>query len=90
MITGQRIEGPVAGQADILVVPSIEAGNMLAKSFVYLTGGSMAGVVVGARAPVVLTSRADSARSKLYSIAAAVLMSGFERDLRLKIGRVHY
>lgn len=86
----KKIGGPVAGQADILMVPDIEAGNMLAKSFVYLTGGDMCGVLVGAKAPVVLTSRADSARSKLYSIATAVLMSGFERDLRLKIGRVHY
>ena len=84
------IESPVAGRADILMAPDIEAGNMLAKSYVYLTGGDLAGVVVGAKAPVVLTSRADSAKSKLYSIALAVLMSGFERDLRLKIGKVHF
>lgn len=86
----KKIGGPVAGCADILVVPDIEAGNMLAKSFVYLTGGDMAGVLVGAKSPVVLPSRSDSARSKLYSIATAVLMSNFERHLRLKIGRVHY
>jgi len=86
----KKIGGDVAGRADILVVPDIEAGNMLAKSFVYLTGGNMAGVIVGARVPVVLTSRADTARSKLYSIATAVLMSGFERQLEVKIGRVHY
>ncbi len=85
----KKIGGPVAGRADILVVPDIEAGNILAKSFVYLTGGNMSGVIVGAKAPVVLTSRADSAQSKLYSIATAVLMSGFERDLSLKIGGVH-
>ena len=84
------IVSPVAGRADILVTPDIEAGNMLAKSYVYLTGGHLAGVVVGAAAPVVLTSRADSARSKLYSVALAVLMSGFERDLKLKIGKVHF
>jgi phosphate butyryltransferase len=84
------IESDVAGLADILVVPDIESGNMLAKSFTYLTGKRMAGVVVGAAAPVVLSSRADSAESKLYSIATAVLMSGFERDLELKIGKVHF
>lgn len=84
------IESEVAGRADILVVPRIEAGNVLAKAFVYLAGGRMAGVLVGARSPVVLTSRADSAENKLYSIATAVLMSGFERDLELKIGKVHF
>lgn len=84
------IKSEVAGRADILLVPDIEAGNMLAKAFVYLTGGLMAGVVVGAAAPVVLTSRADSAENKLYSIATAVLMSAFERDLELKIGKVHF
>ncbi len=84
------IRSPVAGRADILVAPEIEAGNMLAKTYVYLTGGHLAGVVVGAKAPVVLTSRADSARSKLYSLALAVLMSGFERDLKLKMGKVHF
>lgn len=84
------IKSEVAGNADVLVVPDIEAGNMLAKSFRYLTGGRMAGMVVGAAAPVVLTSRADSPEDKLYSIAGAVLMSAFERDLELKIGKVHY
>ena len=86
----KKIGGPVAGQADILVAPDIEAGNLLAKSFVYLAGGRMAGVLVGASVPVVLTSRADSADSKLHSIASAVMMSGFERDLQLKIGKVHF
>ncbi|MEI7435868.1 MAG: bifunctional enoyl-CoA hydratase/phosphate acetyltransferase, partial [bacterium] len=86
----KKISGPVAGHADILIVPDIESGNMLAKSFVYLTGGDMAGILVGAKAPVVLTSRSDSSRSKLFSIAAAVLMSGAARNLWLKIGKVHY
>jgi len=86
----KKMTGPVAGQADILVCPDIESGNMLAKSFVYLAGGRMAGVLVGASVPVVLTSRADSAEAKLYSIASAVMMSGFERDLELKIGKVHF
>ena len=86
----KRIDGPVAGQADVLLVPDIEAGNILVKSFVYAAGAKVAGVIIGASAPVVVTSRADSAESKFYSIAAAVLTSGVERALRLKIGKVHY
>ena len=86
----KRIPGDVAGECDILVCPNIEAGNILAKCFVYLGKGRLAGVLVGASAPVVLTSRADSAEIKLYSIAAAVLMAGLQRTGRLKIGRVHF
>ncbi|MGC9320447.1 MAG: bifunctional enoyl-CoA hydratase/phosphate acetyltransferase, partial [Armatimonadota bacterium] len=86
----KRISGPVAGNCDILLVPDIEAGNMLAKSYVYLAQGRMAGVLVGASAPVVLTSRADSAESKLYSIATAMLMADLRRTSRLKIGKVHF
>ncbi len=84
------IVGPVAGEADILVVPTIEAGNMLCKAHVYLTNGNLAGVVVGARAPVVLTSRADTAESKLNSIATAIMMANMERSLTIKFGKVHY
>jgi phosphate butyryltransferase len=69
------IESPVAGKADVLIVPDIEAGNILYKSFTFGAGAKMAGVVVGATAPVVLTSRADSAESKFYSIALAVKMA---------------
>jgi len=88
----KKIGGDVAGLADILLVPNIEAGNILAKSYVYLAGGGakLAGVVVGGKAPIVLTSRADSAESKLYSIAAAVLMADVKRALKLKIGKVHF
>ncbi len=86
----KKIEGPVAGCADVLIVPDIEAGNVLAKSFVFMHGGDVAGVLVGAKRPVVLTSRADNARSKLFSIATAVLMTNFEREVRLKIGKVHF
>lgn len=86
----KKIGGPVAGRADVLVVPCIEAGNMLVKSFVYGAGAKTAGCVVGAKAPVVLTSRADNAECKFLSIALAVLMSGVQRSLRLKIGKVHY
>ncbi|MBI5416712.1 bifunctional enoyl-CoA hydratase/phosphate acetyltransferase [Candidatus Poribacteria bacterium] len=84
------ISGPVAGQADIIVVPSIEAGNILCKAHVYLTGGNLAGVVIGAKAPIVLTSRADTAQSKLNSIATAILMADIDRTLSIKFGKVHY
>jgi phosphate butyryltransferase len=84
------IESSVAGRADILLVPDIAAGNIMAKTYSFLCGGALAGVVVGAAAPVVLTSRADSPESKLNSIALAVLMSSLQRTERLKIGRVHY
>ena len=86
----KKVTGPVAGQADILVVPSFEAGNMLAKSMVYFSGKRMIGLLVGARAPVVLTSRADSMECKMLSMAGAVLMVNMKRELRLKVGKVHY
>jgi phosphotransacetylase/acyl dehydratase len=69
------IVSPVAGQADILVVPDLEAGNMLAKQLSFLAGADAAGVVVGARAPIILTSRADSGRTRIASCAVAVLMA---------------
>lgn len=69
------ITDPVAGNADILLVPFIEAGNVLYKSIVFFAKGKIAGIVVGARAPIVLTSRADSDLAKLNSIAIAVLMA---------------
>ena len=86
----KHITGPVAGKADIMVMPNIEAGNILIKALVHLAGLRCAGVLVGAKAPVVLTSRADSAETKLMSIAASVFMYDFRRALRLKIGKVHY
>lgn len=86
----KRLSGPVPGRADILVVPNIEAGNILVKTFAHLGGGRLAGVLVGASAPVVLTSRADSAEAKMYSIAAAILMASLARAGRLKVGKVHY
>lgn len=69
------IAHPVAGQADILMVPVIEAGNMLYKSLVFFARAKNAGIIVGAKAPVVLTSRADSDEAKLNSIAIGVLMA---------------
>jgi phosphate acetyltransferase len=64
----------VTGQADILVVPDLESGNMLAKQLEYLGGAQLAGIVLGARVPVILTSRADSAATRLTSCAVAVLL----------------
>jgi phosphate butyryltransferase len=84
------ISGPVAGQADILLVPSIECGNILVKSLVYLGSHRLIGLLVGASAPVILTSRADTTESKLLSIAGAVRMVNVTRSLRFKVGKVHY
>ncbi|MCA0171136.1 phosphate butyryltransferase [Bacillus sp. RAR_GA_16] len=66
------IHSEVAGKADILLVPSIEVGNALYKSLVYFAQAKVGGVIAGAKAPIVLTSRADSSESKVYSIALAV------------------
>ena len=69
------IESPVSGEVDIILVPNIESGNIFAKGLVYLAKAVPAGLLLGAKAPVVLVSRSDSAQSKLYSIALGVLMS---------------
>lgn len=73
------IVSPVAGQADILVVPDLEAGNMLAKQLSFLAGADAAGVVVGAKVPIILTSRADPERTRIASCAVAVLMAQARR-----------
>ncbi len=69
----KKIESHVAGEADLLLVPDLNAGNMLYKSFTYIGGGECAGLVLGARVPIVLTSRSDSAISRIASAALAVL-----------------
>jgi phosphate acetyltransferase len=74
------IESPVAGRAQILVVPDLEAGNMLAKNLIFMSKADSAGLVLGARVPVVLTSRADSVRSRMASCAAAVLYAAARRE----------
>lgn len=84
------LKGDIAGDCDILLCPDIESGNILSKSFAFLCGGKSAGVLVGAAAPIVLTSRADSGEAKLYSIATAVLMVNLCRAGDCKIGAVHY
>lgn len=71
----KKIQSDVAGQADILLVPSLEVGNSLYKSLVYFANAKVAGIIAGAKAPIVLTSRADSAESKLYSLALALCSS---------------
>jgi phosphate acetyltransferase len=73
------IQSAVAGKAQILVVPDLEAGNMLAKNLIYLAKADSAGLVLGARVPIVLTSRADSVRSRIASCAVAVLYAAARR-----------
>jgi phosphate acetyltransferase len=76
----KNISGPVAGVADILVVPDLEAGNMLAKSLSFLMNADSAGIVLGARVPITLTSRADSLQARLASSAVAVLVAHRRRE----------
>lgn len=71
----KEIVSPVAGQADILVVPNLEAGNMLAKQLIYLAGAAAAGLVLGARVPIILTSRSDSLGVRLASVSLAKLVA---------------
>jgi phosphate acetyltransferase len=73
------IKSPVAGRAQILVVPDLEAGNMLAKNLVFLAKADAAGIVLGARVPIVLTSRADSVRARMASCAVAVIYADARR-----------
>ncbi|MCA1408925.1 phosphate acetyltransferase [Ensifer sp. IC3342] len=73
------IKSPVAGHAQILVVPDLEAGNMLAKNLTFLAHADAAGIVLGARVPIVLTSRADSVRTRLASCAVAALYAARRR-----------
>lgn len=72
----KKMESRVAGDADLLLVPDLNAGNMLYKSFTYIGGGECAGLVLGARVPLVLTSRADSLPARIASVALAVLAAG--------------
>ena len=77
----KKIGGPVAGVADILVVPDLVAGNMLAKSLSFLADADAAGIVLGARVPIILTSRADSVLTRLASCAVASLLARYQREL---------
>jgi phosphate acetyltransferase len=76
----KKIASPVAGQADILVVPDLEAGNMLAKSLSFMADADAAGIVLGARVPIILTSRSDSVQTRLASCAVAALVAKARRE----------
>jgi len=81
----KKINSPVAGRANVLVVPDLESGNMLAKSLSFLAGADAAGIVLGARVPIILTSRADSVMTRLASCAVAVLVASARRENAAKI-----
>jgi phosphate acetyltransferase len=85
----KAIVSPVAGQADILVVPNLEAGNMLAKQLIYLAGADAAGLVLGARVPIILTSRSDALKVRLASAALAKLAAkrGTAKIAKLKLAQ---
>jgi phosphate acetyltransferase len=76
----KKIKSPVAGRANILVAPNLEAGNMLAKSLSFLANADAAGIVLGARVPIILTSRADSVMTRLASCAVAALVAKARRE----------
>ncbi len=78
----KKIDSPVAGQADILLVPDLEAGNMMVKQLQYLAGADSAGIVCGTRVPIVLTSRADNVRARLASTAVLKLVAHEGRERR--------
>ena len=72
-------ESKVAGETDIMLMPTIEVGNGIGKALTYFAGGKSAGIIMGAKAPIVLVSRADSHESKLYSIAYGALIAGHNK-----------
>ncbi|WP_027195124.1 phosphate acetyltransferase [Paraburkholderia sprentiae] len=82
----KRIESRVAGRANVLMVPDLEAGNMLAKSLSFLAGADAAGIVLGARVPIILTSRADSLTTRLASCAVAALVAKARREAGKVLG----
>jgi len=80
----KKIVSPVAGRANVLIVPDLEAGNMLAKSLSFLAGADAAGIVLGAKVPIILTSRADSVEARLASCAVATLVAHARRESAAK------
>jgi phosphate acetyltransferase len=82
----KKIASPVAGRANVLLVPDLEAGNMLAKSLTFMAGADAAGIVLGARVPIILTSRADSLITRLASCAVAVLVAKARREAGKALG----
>jgi phosphate acetyltransferase len=81
----KKIDSPVAGKADVLLVPDLEAGNMVAKQLQYLAGADAGALVLGARVPIVLTSRADSVRTRLASVAVMALVADARRRAGLPV-----
>ena len=81
----KKINSPVAGRANVLVVPDLDAGNMLAKSLSFLAGADAAGIVLGARVPIILTSRADSVMTRLASCGIAALVAQARREAASKM-----
>lgn len=79
-VVAKHIVSDVAGRADILIAPDIEAGNMIAKQLTYFSDALSAGIVIGARVPIILTSRADDEMTRLASCAAAMLVAAHERS----------
>ena len=80
----KKIVSPVAGRANVLIVPNLEAGNMLAKSLSFLAQADSAGIVLGAKVPIILTSRADSVTARLASCAVAVMVAHARRESAAK------
>ncbi|HSC74603.1 MAG TPA: phosphate acetyltransferase [Pseudomonadales bacterium] len=76
----KKISSPVAGMADILLVPDLEAGNMLSKSLTFMADADAAGIVLGARVPIILTSRADTVTARLASCAVAAILAAARRQ----------
>jgi phosphate acetyltransferase len=81
----KHIKSEVAGRANVLIVPDLEAGNMLAKSLTFLADADAAGIVLGARVPIILTSRADSVTTRLASCAVASLVAQARREALSKV-----
>ena len=82
----KHITSEVCGEADILLVPDLEAGNMLAKELIFLANADAAGIVLGARVPIILTSRADSVRTRMASCAIAALYAHARRAATVRVG----
>ena len=79
----EESESPIAGRADVLIVPNVEAGNIVAKGLLYFARARMAGLVVGAKVPIIISSRADSAETRYLSLAMAAVLVGAAREQSL-------
>ena len=78
----EESDSPIAGMADVLIVPNVEAGNIVAKGFQYFAHARMAGLVVGAKVPIIISSRADSAETRYLSLAMAVILASQAQSVR--------